>query len=281
MGNIIWLAAYPKSGNTWLRAFIYNLIEKPAYPGRIAELPKYFESESDPRWYMPFLGGKMPQDCSSEEIMALKSVVHREIAASRPRGSIFTKTHNRFGNFNDHPLHEISVTAGAIYIVRNPLDVVLSTADHFGVSTDEAIDFMANTETGTPSNMENVASFLGSWSSHVASWTNQEHKGIVVVRYEDMLDKPMKAFGQVAKLLGRGKDKSGLKRAIRFSSFSELRKQEIRDGFVERSQESKSFFRKGQKNQWVDELHAEQVAKIVEQHREQMDRFNYIPPRFR
>lgn len=281
MGNIVWLAAYPKSGNTWLRAFIYNLIEQPAKPGRISVLPDYFESESDPRWYLPLLGDKSLEECSGEEIISLKSAVHRDIAASRPRGSIFTKTHNRFGSFNDHPLHNTSVMAGAIYIVRNPLDVVLSTADHFGLSVDEAIDFMANEETGTPSNMENVVSFLGSWSSHVESWTRQDHQSIVVIRYEDMLDKPLKAFGQVAKLLGLGKDKNAIKRAIRFSSFSELKKQESRDGFIERSQNSKSFFRKGRKNQWVDELLDEQVARMVEQHRVQMDRYNYIPPRFK
>lgn len=281
MGNIVWLAAYPKSGNTWLRAFIYNLIEQPARPGSISVLPDYFESESDPRWYLPLLGGKALQECRGEEIIALKSTVHRQIAASRPRGSIFTKTHNRFGSFNDHPLHDISVMAGAIYIVRNPLDVVLSTADHFGLSIDQTIDFMSNEETGTPSNMENVVSFLGSWSSHVESWTHKDHQDIAVIRYEDMLDKPLKAFGRVANLLGLGKDKTAIKRAIRFSSFSELKKQESRDGFIERSQNSKSFFRKGRKNQWVGELNDEQIAKIVEQHREQMDRFKYIPPRFK
>lgn len=281
MGNIVWLAAYPKSGNTWLRAFIYNLIEQPSKPGRISLLPDYFESESDPRWYLPLLGGRTLDQCSGEDIISLKSAVHRKIASSRPRGTVFTKTHNRFGSYNGHPLHNTAVMSGAIYIVRNPLDVVLSTADHFGLDTDAAIDFMANEETGTPSNMENVVSYLGSWSSHVKSWTRQEHQQIVVMRYEDMLDKPLKAFGQVAKLLGLGKDKKAIKRAIQFSSFNELKKQEARDGFIERSQNSKSFFRKGRKNQWVDELQDDQVARMVEQHREQMERFNYIPPRFR
>ena len=281
MGNIVWLASYPKSGNTWLRAFIYNLIEKPAQPGRIAVLPKYFESESEPRWYMPYLGGKTPGECSGEEIVALKTMVHREIAASRPRGSIFTKTHNRFGSFNEHPLHDISVTAGVIYVVRNPLDVVLSTADHFGLSIDQAIDFMANEKTATPSDMEYVTSVLDSWSNHVESWTHQDHSKKVVIRYEDMLDKPLKAFGQVAKLLGMGKDKNAIKRAIRFSSFSELKKQESSSGFIERSSRSKSFFRKGRKNQWVNELSDEQVERIVERHREQMAHYHYIPPRFK
>ena len=280
MGNIVWLAAYPKSGNTWLRAFLYNLIEQPAKPGRIASLPDYFESESDPRWYLPMLGGRTLEECSAEEIISLKSAVHRQIANSRPRGSVFTKTHNRFGSYNDHPLQNTSVMSGAIYIVRNPLDVVLSTADHFGLTIDEAIDFMANEETGTPSNMENVVSYLGSWSSHVESWTRQVHKQIIVLRYEDMLDKPLKAFGQVAKLIGLGKDKNGIKRAIRYSSFAELKKQESGEGFIERSQNSKHFFRKGKKNQWINQLSDTQAERIIDRHRQQMQTYKYVPPRF-
>ena len=138
-------------------------------------LPNYFASESDPRWYLPLLGGRSPEDCSGEEIISLKSEVHRQIAASRARGSIFTKTHNRWGGYNEHALHNVAVIAGAIYLVRNPLDVVPSTADHVGLNIDAAIDFMANEDTGTPSNMENVVSYLGSWSSRVASCSRQSH----------------------------------------------------------------------------------------------------------
>jgi hypothetical protein len=158
---------------------------------------------------------------------------------------------------------------------------VLSTADHFGLSIDQAIEFMANEKTATPSDMEYVTSVLDSWSNHVESWSHQDHPKKIVIRYEDMLDKPLKAFGQVAKLLGMGKDKNAIKRAIRFSSFSELKKQESSSGFIERSSRSKSFFRKGRKNQWVNELSDEQVERIVERHREQMAHYHYIPPRFK
>jgi hypothetical protein len=280
MGNIVWLASYPKSGNTWMRAFVYNLIEQPSRPGRIDELPRYFESEAEPRWYLPALGGRLPEQCSAEEIIALKHGVHQAIAASRARGSIFTKTHNRFGSFNQYPLHNLSVMAAAIYMVRNPLDVVLSLADHYGIGLDEAIEFMGNEETGTPSDMDYVISFLGSWSTHVASWTTQAHPRIAVLRYEDMLDKPLKTFTQAAKLLGLANDRRAIKQAIEYSSFRELRKQEAREGFVERSPHSQAFFRKGRKNQWIEALSDDQVAAIVERHYEQMARFGYVPPRF-
>jgi hypothetical protein len=281
VARIVWLASYPKSGNTWLRAFIYNLIEQPARPGRIAVLPDYFESESDPRWYLPLLGGKALKDCGAEEIFALRTTVHRHIASSRPDGTVFVKTHNQFGTYKQHPLHEMSVSSGAICIVRNPLDVVLSTADHFGLGIDDAIDFMADDWTGTPSDMENVVSYLGSWSGHAHSWSSLNHPQIIVLRYEDMLDKPLKAFGRVARLLGLGKDRERIRRAIRFSSFTELSKQEAAEGFIERSPTSKAFFRKGKKNQWVEALSDDQVARIIERHREIMAQFRYIPPKYR
>jgi hypothetical protein len=213
--------------------------------------------------------------------MGLRPQVHQDIADSRDRGTIFTKTHNMFGHYDGVPVHNISVMAGAVYVVRNPLDVALSVADHFGLTIDEAIDFMANEETGTPTNEENMAGYMGSWSTHVTSWTMQPHPAIVVIRYEDMQDKPIKAFGSVAKLLGFGKDKNRLRKAIQFSSFRELRKQEQAEGFVEKSPNSSHFFRKGSKNQWADSLSEEQVARIVSRHREQMQRFGYIPPKFR
>jgi hypothetical protein len=281
VGNIVWLASYPKSGNTWMRAFIYNLIENPARPGRIADLPGYFEEESKPRWYEPYAGEGGVAAMDFDQLMALRPRVHQDIADSRERGTIFTKTHNLFGQLKGVPLHNLSVMAGAVYIVRNPLDVVLSVADHFGLTVDEAIDFMANEDTGTPTNEENVAGYMGSWSTHVQSWTLQPHPAIVVVRYEDLQDKPLKAFGSVAKLLGLGQDKTRLRKAIQFSSFRELKQQELAGGFIEKSPNSRHFFRKGSKNQWAESLTEQQVGAIVERHREQMQRFGYIPPKFR
>ena len=280
MGNIAWLASYPKSGNTWLRAFIYNLFMQPEQPGGIAEFPKYFESESDRNWYTPYLGNHTPDSIDSDEIFALKERVHKRIARKVADGTVFTKTHNRFGKVNGHPLHNLTVTAGAIVVVRNPLDIVLSMADHFGLSLNDTIKSMANENAFSPSDDVNVATFLGSWSSHVASWTTQNHAGILVIRYEDMLDQPLETFTRVATLLGLGDDRPRIERAVRFSSFSELRKQEIELGFIEKSLHSDYFFRAGRKNQWAEQLSTEQIASITTQHRVQMERFNYIPMKY-
>jgi hypothetical protein len=168
-------------------------------------------------------------------------------------------------------------TAGAIYIVRNPLDVALSFADHFGVSIEAAIDAMEREGAVTPASDSNVMEFVNSWSTHVKSWTQVGHPGLLIVRYEDMLDDPVKIFTDVARFLGLRPPRERILKAIRFSSFKELRKQEDASGFKERSEHSKNFFRSGKKNQWRQLLSEDQVRRIVDYHREQMAKFCYLP----
>lgn len=280
MGNIVWLASYPKSGNTWLRAFIHNLISDADRPSQLAQITQYFESESAPARYPHFLGKPLAES-SVDDVLAVRPKVHQAIANTVQRGSVLTKTHNQLCDYQGVPLQNLEVTAAAIYLLRNPLDVVISLADHFGLSIDQSIEFMANPNTATETDEQSVAVFLGSWSQHVESWSSVEQSQFVHLRYEDMLEKPMFAFTQVAKLLGLDGDKKKIKQAIRFSSFAELQRQESLTGFSERSDKSKSFFRKGQQHQWIDLLNSEQIAAIVDQHREQMMRFNYVPPKFR
>lgn len=280
MGNLVWLASYPKSGNTWMRAFLYNYIEQPEQPGRLNALPDYFEDESKPRWYQSYFPDQDLASVADQDLLAARPQAHQDIAASRA-GSIFTKTHNFAGDFNGVPLHNFHVTAGAIYITRNPLDVVFSVADHFGLDMDGAMDFMADSDTGSPTNEANVAAYYGSWSMHVKSWTHQSHARVLVLRYEDMLHQPLRAFGQVVKLLNLPRSSRRLKMAIRFSSFTELRRQEQADGFAERSPNSERFFRRGQANQWRGRLQDEQVLRMLDDHGEQMRRFDYIPPQYR
>lgn len=280
MGNLIWLASYPKSGNTWLRAFIHNLIMDADRPSRLNEITRFFESESDPRWYQPLVEGEYASS-SFDDFASLRPRAQRAIANSVARGSVFTKTHNQLTTYQGTTLHDLEKTAAAIYVVRNPLDVTISAADHFGLSIDQAIDLMAEPNTATDSDQQSVGSFLGSWSQHVESWTNSANSQFLVLRYEDLIDKPMFGFGKVARLLGLDDNKARIKKAIKFSSFRELHSQEAKTGFAERSQNSKSFFRKGKKFQWLEVLNEQQITQIISHHREQMDRFDYVPPKFR
>ncbi|MGH8214458.1 MAG: sulfotransferase domain-containing protein, partial [Rhodanobacteraceae bacterium] len=100
---------------------------------------------------------------------------------------------------------------------------------------------------------------------------------VIVLRYEDLLEKPAKHFAKAAKLIGLGQDKARVERAVKHASFQTIAALEQRDGFVEAVDEKTQFFYKGRANQWREALSREQVQRIVEDHREQMQRFKYVP----
>jgi hypothetical protein len=122
-----------------------------------------------------------------------------------------------------------------------------------------------------------VPQVISSWSVHVESWTARGEAGVLVLRYEDLLDNPLKGFRKVESFLGVKKDPARLKKAVRFSAFEQLKQQERKDGFIEKHENAKVFFRRGRRDQWRDRLDEEQVARIVDRHREQMARFRYLP----
>lgn len=275
MGNIVWLASYPKSGNTWLRAFLANLIADRSAPVELDELPRYCADEADPDLFS-MLAGKPSAGLDIEEIAVLRPQVHAEIAA-RAQGTRFVKTHNMVGAFNGHPLHNMAVTAGAVYVVRNPLDVAVSMTHHFGLDLDAAIDRLGDENVATRNDDLFVSQILGSWSRHVKSWADLASERILVVRYEDLLDKPGKQFAKISRLVGFGADRARIERAVRHSSFRNLAGMEAKHGFVEASDKTARFFRTGRVNEWREALGRNQVARVVDGHREQMARFKYIP----
>jgi len=275
MGGIVWLASYPKSGNTWLRAFLHNLLRNPDKPMGINELDRFCLGDSLASWYEK-LSGRKVTEMTAPETAALRPKVHEAFTRAFP-DSVFVKTHNILGLSHGQPMINLEVTAGAIYVLRNPLDVVLSLADHFGLPLDEAIDMMEDPLAGTLADERNVYEFYGSWSQHVASWTGRAEGARLVVRYEDMLAKPQGTFLQIARFLGLNPPRPRLEKAIRFSSFGVLRQQEEQAGFRERSVHSERFFRVGQAGQWRRRLAAAQVERLVAAHREQMERFHYLP----
>ena len=275
MGNIVWLAAYPKSGNTWLRAFLANLVANRSEPVPLGELPTFADDEADPD---PFsaLAGRPSCELSIDEIAALRPEVHAEIAR-RAQGTRFVKTHNMFGSFDGYALHNLSVTAGAIYVVRNPLDVAVSMTHHFGIGLDEAIARLGDERVATANDVQFVSQILGSWSLHVQGWADFKHDRFLVLRYEDLVSKPVKAFVKVAKLVGIGHDRVRVERAIRHSGFAVLASMEKKHGFVEATDKGARFFRSGRTNEWRETLSREQVRRVIADHHAQMQRFDYLP----
>lgn len=278
MGGIVWLASYPKSGNTWTRNFLHNLLYPSDGTHDINKMTGLTTYEIAGHWYEGLLPRAI-EDCSLEEVAAVRMAAQQKIADNAD-GLVFVKTHNALGADHGQPLINTKVTAGAIYIVRNPLDVAVSYRHHLGTDLDDAILRMGRQNHCTRNFEHVVYELMGSWSQHVLSWTRKEHRALHIMRYEDMRADPERAFGALAEFLLLNPGNNELTRAIEASSFDKLRQMEEAAGFYEKPEAAERFFRKGKVDEWREALSEDQVARIVADHREQMERFGYLPEGF-
>ncbi len=275
MAGIIWLASYQKSGNTWVRAFLANLLRNPDHPVPINELPNFALGDGF-LIHFEALSGKPASEMTAAEFQDLRPRLHLWFAQSNP-DSPFVKTHNACVSIDGQPLITPTATAGAIYVLRNPLDVAVSFAHHHQIGMQEAVDRICDDKNVIPANPKQLEEYLLSWSTHVNSWLKAPGLRCHVLRYEDMLATPRKAFGGLVKFLGLPDNPARLKKAIRFSSFKELSGQEKKERFVESRRDGKSaFFRQGEVGTWREALSEAQVAKIVDSQGEVMKAFGYL-----
>jgi len=277
VGKILWLASYPRSGNTWLRAFLHNLLRNTDAPYDINRLQDFTLIDSDARWYR-MLDPRPPTELTKEEVAALRPRAHAAMTAAFP-DTVLVKTHNALVEDRGTSMITLEHTAGAIYIVRDPLDVAVSYGSHYGVSLEDAVAAMNRPGNQSIGNQENfVYELHGSWSENVKSWTGTPNPALHVVRYEDISREPLGAFGAIAGFLGLRAPSDRIARAIEHSSFSVLEEQERRRGFRERSRKSDRFFHSGQVGRGKEVLPPALIKSLWVTHREQMDRFGYIPP---
>ncbi|MEQ8345727.1 MAG: sulfotransferase domain-containing protein [Sneathiellaceae bacterium] len=275
MAGIIWLASYPKSGNTWLRAFLHNLLRDPAKPMEINALDQFTHGDTLRHWYQRAAGAPI-NGWAQADIAQLRPKVHRLLTESWP-DSVFVKTHNALATVDGVPLITMEHTAAAIYVVRDPRDVAVSMTHHFGLTLDQAIAMLDSETAATAMTALNVPQFYGRWSEHVEGWTNQESEQMHVIRYEDMHLRPRSAFGKVVAFLKLPPDRKRLDKAIRFASFRVLQGQERKTGFREKSEHAEAFFRSGQVGQWKRVMTPEQARAIETAHEKVMRRFGYLP----
>lgn len=275
MGKLIWLASYPKSGSTWLRAFLHNYILEPNQPYAINRLMDLTVGESGASRYRKY-DPRPASRFSIADVQRMRPLVHRDLTRTQPN-HVFVKTHNASLLVDGVPLVTPDVTAGAIYIVRDPRDVALSFSHHLGRSVDETIAFMADPAAATGGTDTKVYERLSSWSVHVHFWTRHANPLLHVVRFEDMLAAPDDVFAGIIRFLGEEPQAERLARAIRFSHFDELGSQEKQAGFIEQPAESNApFFRVGRSGQWRAALTPSQRQRLERDHAEIMRRFGYL-----
>jgi hypothetical protein len=274
---LFWLASYPRSGNTWLQTFIHNLLDvvngRP--PGSINELNRAGTWEALVANFKYVMPGD-PATADRRAISKSRPAAQENLARRAPNGA-FVKTHLAALKMDGAFVINWKVTRGAVYILRNPLDVACSWAPHFGVSLDEAIDRLAERDF-CPRSATMVYEPIGSWSQNVASWTERDlpvkpH----IMRYEDMVAKPLETFEAFVNHVATGASAGQVAQAVELSSFERLQRQEEEAGFIGRPHVSTDrFFRRGKVGEWRTTLSKVQADRIVAVHETQMRRFGYL-----
>jgi hypothetical protein len=268
---ICWIASYPKSGNTWLRALFANYLKNDIGPVDINTLDLIVPNFSDRRLFDSAAGWET-SDIPADIVEGMRSNVQLESAR---QGRTFAKTHDAFENPVTHrPLIHAEATEWAIYIVRHPLDVAVSFAFHTGRGINDAIAFM-NDETACLTHPFQIAQPLGTWSWHVESWIARSSVPRYIVRYEDLLNKPLETLKRLFQFAHLPDDNERLARAIDSSSFAKLKDQELMHGFKERFIGCEAFFRSGKAHCWSKYLSESQIGTICRKHNETMMQLGY------
>ena len=271
----VWLASYPKSGNTWLRALLT------AYLRGLDEVDPDDISVSahfSDRGLFELLTGLPAAYFHDLEVDTMRAEAIALRVSQRP-GLRFYKVHDRYRRRSDGgEVFPASVTAQAVVVVRSPLSVVPSWAAHAGVTIDEAITFLSRPATVASEGFRQhpqLPQLLGSWSEHVDSWVQQGDLPRTVVRYEDLRADPIGQLTAVLESFLPTVDAARVAAAVTASEFDRLRKREAEVGFAEAPSAHSPFFRSGQVDGWRRELTGDQVARVLDDHAAAMSRLGY------
>jgi hypothetical protein len=277
--NIVWLASYPRSGNTWFR-IVLELLASERQEG--VDLDRLGIPNAASRALLEHYLGVETSDLTAEEIDALRPLVYERIARESTRVPTILKVHDAFRRLPDgRSLFEEAVTRAVIYLVRNPLDVVLSL-HHFSRlgSVDESIDRLGDAGhtlcSGAGTAGGQVRQVLQSWSRHVRSWVDESALPVHVVRYEDLSRDPRAAIERALNFAAMPFDPSRLAAAVDATRFDRLRDLEQADGFRERPRGVDSFFREGRVGAWRENLSPRLVERIIADHAVEMRRQGYL-----
>ena len=279
---IIWLASYPKSGNTWLRSllasyffsddgtFDFDLLKKiDAYPS-VAYFKKYKDNFSDPA-------------STSRYWISEQENINKD---NKLR---FFKTHNAMVKINGNSFTNENNTLAAIHIVRDPRNVITSIANHFLISQEEAFDFLITENKGLIQKVNNR--YLGfnalcSWKLHEKSWSECNKFPVLTIKYEDFQKEVLKTFEKVINFISnvtKSKNSFNLdkaKKSVESCNFDKLSKLENEKGFDEAvinqaNNQKIKFFNLGIKNNFQNLLKKELIDKANISFRDQLKKYKY------
>lgn len=280
VAGIFWLASYPKSGNTWLRSYIFALQNASASQESRIDI-----NELD-------TGNIASCRAWLELGLGFDSGLHTADEIELYRADAYRFLHRKLTEPSYHKIHDANhLTAsgsllcpadaclGALYVVRNPFDVAISLANHMGISVDDSIRIMGQPDYALLASDKKITGQvrqrMGTWSQHVSSWLDCDLPQLCV-RYEDMQQDPLMHFTAISQFLHLPTDPVSVTRALDLCHFDKLKMQEEQEGFKERPHKSKVFFRKGKVGDWRETLSQTQIEQLVLNHAEVMQRLGYL-----
>ncbi len=277
---IIWLASYPKSGNTLLRsvlsAYFYSNDGDFKFENlyKISQFPAIHQFMS--------LGVNV-----DDEGEVFKNFINAQNLINENNKAKFFKTHSSLCKMNGCNFTDLKNTLGVIYIVRDPRNVVTSFAHHYGLSIDEATDALLDEKRFMIKTDKNCSAFLGSWNFNYNSWKEfRLKKKYLLIRYEDLVSKKKSTLIKVFKFL----DEIGmsiqinmvkLNKAIKSTEFYQMKKLENKETFFEsviddKTGERRVFFNLGPKNDWRNLLDNKNREKIEKHFEKEMNELGYL-----
>jgi len=283
---IIWLASYPKSGNTFLRTLLtsYFFTKDGNFSFEVLKNIKQFPDNG--------VFEKLGIDISNQKEVVKNYIKVQEETNKRDGKTIrFLKTHSTLQDMNGYKFTDLNNSLGAIYIVRDPRNVVKSYSNHYQTSLDDAIKDMKNFKiAGGIKNSKGrkgeTIVHIGSWSSHYISW--KEFKKVdryLIIKYEDLLEETEKTFLKILTFICKitktklDLDKNKLKNVLKTTAFSNLQNLEKKNGFSEASNvdgKKITFFKYGAKNNWKNFLTSKNIKTLEDSFKEEMEELEYL-----
>jgi len=282
---IFWIASYPKSGNTWLRALIsaYYYSKDGIFNQSILNNIGQFPEK---RHFVDF------NYDSGNVTDTAKLWIKSQEKINKDKKIRFFKTHNTFGKVNNCDFTNKDNSAGCIYIVRDPRNVITSLENHYEMNHEEALKWITNLnkyiydvhkikEDGY-SNFQ----FISSWSMNYKSWNIQKKIPVKIVKYEDLLKETFFVFKGIVEFINKTlniKEKINndkLKNSVNSTHFDTLKKEEKKSGFVEAVPSKKDgekipFFNLGPENDWKKFLDADQQKRLTDIFKEDLIDLGY------
>ena len=281
----VWLASYPKSGNTLVRSMLaaYFFSNDGVYNFDLIKNIKQFPVNA--------LFQRIGIDIQNEEEV-IKNYIKVQASFNKKNSVQFLKTHSYLFNINNHAFTDLNNSLGVVYIVRDPRNIVSSLANHMGSSSEKSADILINSfkfgNIFSDQIAEQTRLYLGTWNGNYNSWKSFKNEGrYLLIKYEDLIKDRDFTFRKILKFIYKLQgvkfkiDQKKFQNTIETTDFDRMKSMEKEKGFFEAKTQKETgkkipFFNLGPQNDWQKLLDKKVRKKIEEAFKKEMLELGYI-----